>query len=405
MATISTANANGMNRRAFIKSTSTAVVAGAVLGSFPGIALGADADDRLMRHRFGVDYVPSRNWYFCWNDWKPDDIARDFDRIAEIGADHLRIMLIWPWFQPNPKLVSSAHLDRLEELMHLAAKRKLDVLVTIYTGWLSGFHFNPPYLEKEPFYTSPKWQVVQELYLAEVSRRLVRHANFLGYDIGNEINCNWSCPPAEGDAWMERAFKQMHALCPERIHVNGVDHNPWFKETTFSPEALMAQQEIVTLHCWPYWTGAGKYGGHLDKPYTQLPAAMAALARSHGQAPRKPIWLEEFGACKAEMPEADVPRWMELAITGGVAQGISWFTWWASHDVSERFEFNPFEYSLGLMTVDNQIKEQGRMFKRLADTYRGKPVIIPDQPLPPPPTQRNPEATWQWLLAWMGVKK
>ena len=397
-----------MNRRAFIKSSSAALAAGAALGVVPGwtgTARGAQPDDRLLRHRFGLDYVPSHNWYFCWNDWNAADIARDFDRIAELGADHLRIMLIWPWFQPNPRAVSTAHLDRLEELLRLAAERKLDVLVTLYTGWLSGFRFTPPYLEKELFYTSPKWAAVQELYLAEVSKRLVTHANFLGYDIGNEINCCWSCEPAEGDAWMARVFKRMHALCPGRIHVNGVDHNPWFNTTTFTPEALMAQQELVTLHCWPFWTGAGKFGKHLDTPYTQLPAAMAALARSYGKAPRKPMWLQEFGACNAEMPEADVPRWMELAITGGIAQGISWFTWWASHDVDKRFDFNPFEYGLGLLTVDNQIKEQGRMFKRLADAYRGKPVVIPSQALPPPPAQRNNEATWRWLLEWMGVKK
>jgi hypothetical protein len=52
--------------------------------------------------------------------------------------------------------------------------------------------------------------------------------------------------------------------------------------------------------------------------------------------------------------------------------------------------------------LDNQIKEQGRMFKRLADAYRGKSVVIPDKPLPPPPTQRTFEATWRWMLAWMG---
>ena len=396
-----------MNRREFIKSSSAALAAGAALGLVPGLAPaapGAKSADRLLRHRFGVDYVPSRNWYFCWNDWNAAAIARDFDRIAEIGADHMRIMLIWPWFQPNPRMVSAAHLDRLDELMRLAAERQLDVLVTLYTGWLSGFRFTPPYLEKELFYTSPKWAAVQQFYLEEASRRLAQHANFLGYDIGNEINCCWSCKPAEGDAWMERIFQQMHTLCPGRIHVNGVDHNPWFNTTTFSPEALMAQQEMVTLHCWPFWTGAGKYGKHLDTPYTRLPAAMAALARSYGQAPRKPMWLEEFGACHAEMPEADVPRWLELAITAGLAQGISWFTWWASHDVDQRFDFNPFEYGLGLMTVDNRIKEQGRMFKRLADAYRNKPVVIPAASLPPPPAQRTSEATWKWLLEWMGWK-
>ena len=396
---------NQINRREFIKSTSVALAAGAVLGGVPGTALGGNSDDRLLRHRFGVNYLPSRNWYFCWNDWKPQDIARDFDRIAEIGADHVRIMLLWPWFQPNPQFVSPAHLDRLEELMRLAAQRKLDVLVTIFTGWLSGFHFTPPYLEKEPFYTSPKWQPVRELYLTEVSKRLMSHPNFFGYDIGNEINDNWSCAPADGDIWMAGVFKKMHELCPGRVHINGVDQKPWFQVDTFSPEALMAQQEIVSLHCWPYWTGAGKYGGHLDKPYTQLPGAMAALARSYGKAPRKPIWLEEFGACSAEMPEADVPKWMELAVTGGVAQGISWFTWWSSHDVDRRFEFNEFEYTLGLLTVDNQIKEQGRMFKRLADTYRGKSVVLPKQTLPLPPAQRTTETTWQWLLEWMNWKK
>ena len=67
-----------------------------------------------------------------------------------------------------------------------------------------------------------------------------KQANFLGYDIGNEINCCWSCWPEEGDAWMKRIFGRMHALCPGRVHVNGVDQNPWFQVTTFSPEALMA---------------------------------------------------------------------------------------------------------------------------------------------------------------------
>jgi endo-1,4-beta-mannosidase len=397
---------NETTRRDFLKTSSLALAAGAastLLGNLPKSALAATAspDDRFLRHRFGVNYVPSKNWYFCWNDWKPMEIARDLDRIAEIGADHIRIMVLWPWFQPNPAQVSSAHLDRLESLFHIAAERNLDVLATLYTGWLSGFHFNPPYLEKEPFYTSPKWRIAQELYLTEISRRLVRHKNFLGYDIGNEICDNWNCPTKDGDAWMKAIFAKMESLCPGHIFVNGVDQRPWFREDTFSPQALMAAQKIVTLHCWPFWTGAKKYGGHRDTPYTQLPGAMAALARSYGKAPHKPIWLEEFGACSAEMPEADVPKWMEMAITGGVKGGISWFTWWASHDVNRKFEFNEFEYTLGLMTVENKIKEQGLMFKRLAETYRNKPVIFPEKHLPPPPRERTDETTWEWLLDWM----
>ena len=38
------------------------------------------------------------------------------------------------------------------------------------------------------FYTSPQWAAVQELHVEKISERMVQHANFLGYDIGNEMD-------------------------------------------------------------------------------------------------------------------------------------------------------------------------------------------------------------------------
>jgi len=390
-----------MNRREFVTTTSLTLAGCALL---PQIALGANPDDRLRRHRFGLNYVPSRNWAFSWNDWKPEDIARDFDSIAAIGADHIRITLIWPWFQPNPIFVSPAHLDRLEELMRLANERKLDVLVTLYTGWLSGYAFKPPYLEQADFYSDPKWKPVRDLYLLEVSKRLKTHPNFLGFDLGNEINCCWKgSPTAVGDAWMDDVFMQLSDQAPGRIHVNGVDHGPFFRVDTFSPEALVAQQDIVALHCWPQWTGAKKYGSYMDKPSIHLQSAMAALARSYGNAPAKPVWVQEFGL--SPNPDvADFPKWLELVVTSGIEGGVSWFTWWKSHDVERQFQFSSEQYTRGLITVENKIKEQGFMFKRLADAYRGKLANIPKKSPPPPPARRTDETTWQWMLDWMEWK-
>jgi hypothetical protein len=196
----------------------------------------------------------------------------------------------------------------------------------------------------------------------------------------------------------------MQAGCPGRIHVNGVDNQPWFTEHTFSAAALVAEQPIVALHCWPFWTGAKAHGGPLDRPYTDLAAAMAALARSLGGAPTRPMWIQEFGACAEEMPERDIPKWLELTTQRAVGNGVSWFTWWASHDVSREYEFHPFEYGLGLMTNDNRIKEQGRTFQALARAYRGKPVVVPSE-VRPAPRQRTSEATWAWLLDWMNARR
>ncbi|MGC2258480.1 MAG: hypothetical protein WA594_09255, partial [Candidatus Sulfotelmatobacter sp.] len=69
-----------MNRRDFISHAVGAVVAGAIPARASAITAGlgaARADDShsvrrgwslaLDRHRFGVNYTPSKNWWFCWN--------------------------------------------------------------------------------------------------------------------------------------------------------------------------------------------------------------------------------------------------------------------------------------------------------------------------------------------------
>jgi hypothetical protein len=56
------------------------------------------------------------------------------------------------------------------------------------------------------------------------------------------------------------------------------------------------------------------------------------------------------------------------------------------------------EYTLGLLTNDGRVKEQGRTFQKLAAQYRGKAVVYPTTPIMPPPTEITVEGTWQWML-------
>ncbi|MGB7129629.1 MAG: hypothetical protein WBD59_02400, partial [Candidatus Sulfotelmatobacter sp.] len=121
-----------MNRRTFLSKSLRAAVAGSVVAK-GSAALAKQAGSTgparqashhsalavrhdLNRHRFGVNYTPSKNWWFCWNEWDANAIERDLDAIASLGADHLRILLIWPYFQPNPTWVSSLHLERFDQL-------------------------------------------------------------------------------------------------------------------------------------------------------------------------------------------------------------------------------------------------------------------------------------------------
>ena len=358
----------------------------------------------LIRHRFGVNYTPSHNWYFCWNDWNADPIRRDLDAIAALGADHLRIMLIWPFFQPNPKWVSTAHLERLDQLLGLMGERNLDALVTAFTGQLSGWFFLPSFnRHSEGFYTDPKMWAAEELYIRQLARIMKPHSNVIGFDFGNELNTCWQAPVEAGDAWMTRMFALMNELLPDRRHVNGVDHHPWFEPDTFSAKALAAARFPV-MHCYPFWTGAMKYGGAMDPPSVKLLAGMAALIRSYAGSNEKPVFAGEFNTCIEELPEKGQAEWLDKAVHAAIEQGVSWFTYWDSHDVDRKFDFNPLEYSLGLLTNDGRVKEQGRVFQRLAEAYRGKPVVFPKGAPAAPPTDRTDKGTWAWLLEWMHWK-
>ena len=160
-------------------------------------------------------------------------------------------------------------------------------------------------------------------------------------------------------------------------------------------------QSMPVMHCYPFWTGAVKYGGAMDSPSIKLLAAMAALIRSYAGTQQKPVWAGEFNTCIEELSETQQAQWLEKAVLAAIDEGVSWFSYWDSHDVDPRFEFNPLEYSLGLLTNDGRVKEQGRVFKQLADAYRGKSVVFSKKSLPAPPTEQTTDATWRWILNWM----
>ncbi len=395
-----------MNRRKFIAA---AAGAAGVVAANPGWAVAetpaiSPLSRDLARHRFGVNYTPSHNWWFCWNDWNVDPIRRDLDAIAALGADHLRLMLICPYFQPNPKWVSTAHLERLDQLLGLMGERNLDALVTAFTGQLSGWFFLPSFNRlSDGFYTDPKMWAAEELYIRQLARIMKPHANVMGFDFGNELNTCWQAPVEAGDAWMTKLFALMNELLPGLLHVNGVDHHPWFEPDTFSAQALAAARFPV-MHCYPFWTGAMKYGGAMDPPSVKLLAGMAALIRAYAGANDKPVFAGEFNTCIEELPEKGQAEWLDKAVHAAIEQGVSWFTYWDSHDVDRKVEFNSLEYSLGLLTNDGRVKEQGRTFQRLAEAYRGKPVVFPQGAPAAPPTGRTAKATWAWLLDWMHWK-
>lgn len=324
--------------------------------------------------RIGLNYTPSRHWYYCWNDWDARSIAADLGAIAELGADHIRLQLIWPYFQPNPTYVSEAHLDRLAELMDIAENNGLDVLVAVLTGWLSGYFFLPSRTKRrDPFVRRDVIESEKQLF-ARVIEAVGDRPNFMGIDVGNEINClDNSLPQELGDAWGREMAPYVRGLMSRGVLVNGIDHGPCVGGLVFSMEHLAGDYDAFCLHTWPKFTGA-LHRGPLDAPPSlNLAAFFTQLAKLFCPQGR-PIWIQEFGACDTWGTPDQQAAFMTASIDRGVRAGASVFTWWCSHDKTRDLKFKEDEYQYGLLTPDNEPKPLAETFRRLAGQYRGKPL-------------------------------
>ncbi|MFD8151661.1 glycosyl hydrolase [Streptomyces sp. NPDC059720] len=293
--------------------------------------------------------------------------------------DHIRVQLLWPVFQPDPSVISPTALEHLRELLDLADHPdvSLDVSVCVLDGWLSGFSFLPAWLTGRNMITDPDVVRAQLLLLDALAEHVGDHRRFLGFDLGNELSVpNPDVPAEQGDQWASLLLAHCERIAPGRFHVNGVDNQPWFEARTFTPAATATYGNASVLHAYPYWTGAIKRYGPEGTGVLHLGEYMAELAEAFSPVRGRPKWLQEFGASPVERPADSIPQWATTFARNTLSSAGLWgCTWWGSHDIDRRFSgFVEYEYDLGLLTVDNDVKPTGARLRDLIEELRRTPV-------------------------------
>ncbi len=137
----------------------------------------------------GANYWASHTGPRMWRDWDAEVVARDFAQLAAAGIQVLRVFPLWPDFQPIHTLrggggtfvevrfgeaplpvdgpgkcgVDAEMLRRFGIMADLAADHKIDLIVGLVTGWMSGRLFVPPALDGLNPITDPCRPVVLRL--------------------------------------------------------------------------------------------------------------------------------------------------------------------------------------------------------------------------------------------------
>lgn len=366
---------------------------GDFLAGAAAAALAPVTPARGRRVRFGANYVPSRTWWYLWQDWDPGGMRRDLHDIAALGMDHIRIQLLWPQFQPNANAVSAQNLRRLTALLDAAGDAHLDVEVTVLDGQLSGFLFIPAYLVDNAtgrvgdFITQPALIEAQRRLFGALAREIAHHPRFMGFDIANEIY--WftrplgiAYTPVQGDAWMEQLLGECSRLAPGKLHVNGVDKWPYEAAGAqgFTREALGSVGGASVVHPWAGFSDTFRRHGPLSVESLHYAEFFVQYLRAFAASPQRPIWIEEDGCSKVWMEERLIPQWAEESIRNAVScDGLYGVTWWCSHDVNPALTgFNKLEYDLGLYTNDRRVKPLGKAIAALiAEFDRTPPRVLP----------------------------
>lgn len=337
----------------------------------------------------GVNYTPSVDWMFQWYDIDANVVRADFEAIAALGLDHVRVFPLWPVLQPNRTLIRTAAVEDVAAVVQIGADLGLTVYVDVVQGHMSGFDFVPAWLlnwHRGNMFTDAGAVEAQARLVSVLYERLADEPGFGGLTLGNETNQFVSDPNpdkmpatvAEVSSWLERTIGAVQPRAEHTIAHSTNDHVWYRDEHPFVPRHVTEHGSVSTVHSWIFNGTAARYGA-LSPQSVRHGEYLIELARAFATTADRQIWLQEIGAPDSCLTEQEIPEFAEQALRAAfTTQHLYGVTWWCSHDIgSELSDFKPLEYGLGLLRPDQSVKPIGARLRETISDLRSTPPTPP----------------------------
>ncbi|MGN9783113.1 glycoside hydrolase 5 family protein [Nonomuraea sp. ZG12] len=354
--------------------------------------------------RFGANYVPSSGWFYGALDpaaTTADAVRRDFEDLAGIGLDHVRVFPIWPWIQPNRALIRQAPIDDLLGLIDLAAEFELSVSVDLIQGHLSSFDFLPSWVltwHRRSLFTDPEVREGLVAYVDRLAREVATRANVFAVTLGNEVNNLYPANPTTPEAsaaWAAELIAAARAAAPRLLTLHSLYDATWYEPGhPFHPADNVDLGDLTTVHSWVF-NGVSALDGPLGPATVTHADYLVELAAATSADPARPVWLQEVGAPRPDIPEDAAPEFVRRMLGDVTANPALWgVTWWCSHDLDRSLaDFPEREYDLGLFTVDHVAKPVARELAAVIREHRrpagNRPALVCDVDLRAEPERRG----------------
>jgi endo-1,4-beta-mannosidase len=342
----------------------------------------SDAPERFM---LGVNYWPAAQAMDWLRVYDPAITRGDFARARAAGLDTIRVFVRWEDAQPTADTFDAAVLRRLVDAADAAVEVGVRLLVTLFTGHMSGVNWIPAWAVGGPS-GDPRFRIVsggrpgspevgirnwyrdaavvdaQERLATATADALAGHPGVWGWDLGNE-NSNCTIPPdhASADAWLERMSTALRRGDPGKPITIGLHMEDLENDRVIGPAEAARWCDVVSMHGYPIY--ADWAAGSTD---SELVPFLAEVTRwlSSGA----PVLFEEFGLPTATVSngsligETDAAQYTGRVLDGLRAVGCRGAFLWCFSDYDPGlsrvppFDAAPHELCFGLWRADGTAK-------------------------------------------------
>ena len=328
----------------------------------------------------GVNYIPSKEWLMILEKWDEKAIEEDLSSLSKLGVKYIRFCPLWHLTQPKINKLEPEKLKRIDKIVEIAGKYGIYVQIGPITGWMSGATFLPEWAYGNIF-TDPEIIKGETFLVKEIANRYKDNPSIQGYDFGNEVNVLYEkmdlgVTEEEMDKWMQTIYKAYKDADPEHPIVNGVGSE------VFNIWAISKSSDYMCVHYYPYFAETYLYDPWIGQRTTYGSNYMNAWAKMTG----RPVLIQELGCSEEWMPRDEIPDYLRITYISNWADGAAGYFWWCSHDINrdyriftdglyleyshksfEEGEFSELEYTLGLLTENNEIKPSGIEYKKCVE--------------------------------------
>lgn len=265
----------------------------------------------------GINYWPRKKAMYWWKEFDAGEVEAEFAEIAGLGAQVVRICLMWEDFQPEPWVLDSRQMDNLARVMDAASDARLSVMPTFFTGNMSGIFWLPEWAltsrsrstrallvaggkysdrQVRDLFDDPFMLRAELFQIRGVVSTFAGHPALFGWDLANELDEVRNPSSYDGGwLWSYVLSEEVRKLDPTHPVTYGAHTSSLSRNNGLSVADLAESNDYISMHGYPLYSEVAR--GPLD---TEFVPFLNQLTESLGA---KPTLFEEFGLCTAALGE------------------------------------------------------------------------------------------------------